>query len=65
MLPLMVILMMYLWIKLAAFETNFHRFMEANHPEIGKAIAKEKDISAETEEALKAAIAEFKQSMKF
>ncbi len=46
-----------------AFETNFHRFMEANHPEIGETIAREKDISAETEEALKVAIGEFKQGM--
>jgi F-type H+-transporting ATPase subunit alpha len=47
--------------KVAAFETDFYNFMEANHPEIGKAIAKEKEISPETEEALKAAIGEFKQ----
>ena len=47
--------------KVQAFETNFHRFMEANHPETGKSIAQEKEISAETEEALKAAIEEFKQ----
>jgi len=47
--------------QLAAFEVDFHRFMESSHPEIGGTIAKEKDISAETEEALKAAIAEFKQ----
>ena len=47
--------------KVTAFETNFHRFMETNHPEIGKTIASEKEISAETEEALKAAILEFKQ----
>jgi F-type H+-transporting ATPase subunit alpha len=46
--------------KVTAFETNFHRFMETNHPEIGKTIASEKDISAETEEALKTAISEFK-----
>jgi len=45
-----------------AFEADFHRFMDANHPEVGEAIAKEKDISAEIEEALKAAIGEFKQS---
>ncbi len=49
--------------KVAAFETNLHRFMEANHPEIGKAIAKEKEISAETEEALKIAITESKQGL--
>ena len=47
--------------QLAAFETDFHRFMEVSHSEIGKAIAGEKDISSETEEGLKAAIAEFKQ----
>ena len=49
--------------QVGAFETGFHQFMEANHPEIGKAIAREKDISAETEEALKTAIGEFKQSL--
>jgi len=49
--------------QVGAFETNFHRFMEANHPEIGETIAREKDVSAETEEALKAAIGEFKQGM--
>jgi F-type H+-transporting ATPase subunit alpha len=47
--------------KVIAFETDFHRFMEANHPEIGESIAGEKDITAETEERLKAAILEFKQ----
>ena len=47
--------------KVAAFEIDFHNFMEANHPEIGKAIAQKKEISPETEEALKAAIGEFKQ----
>ena len=46
-----------------AFETHFHRFMETSHPKIGEAIAREKDISTETEEALKAAIGEFKQSV--
>jgi len=47
--------------QLAAFETDLHRFIDANHPEIGTAITREKDISAETEEALKTAIAELKQ----
>jgi len=47
--------------KVIAFESDFHRFMEANHPEIGKRIAKEKEIVADTEEALKKAIAEFKK----
>ncbi len=47
--------------KVVVFETDFHRFMGANHPEIGETIAREKEITAETEEALKAAILEFKQ----
>ena len=49
--------------KLTAFETSYHRFMAANHPEIGESIAREKQIKPETEEALKKAIAEFKQGM--
>jgi len=51
--------------KVAAFEANFHRFIEANHPEIGKSIAKDKEISTKIEESLKAAILEFKQSMAY
>jgi F-type H+-transporting ATPase subunit alpha len=47
--------------KVTTFETDLHKFMETNHPEIGKAITSAKDISPETEEALKKAIAEFKQ----
>ena len=47
--------------KVVAFETNFHQFMEANHPEMGESIAREKELTSETEEALKAAILEFKQ----
>jgi len=49
--------------KITAFETNFHRSMEANHPEIVKKIAQDKDISPEIEEKLKAAILEFKKGM--
>lgn len=48
--------------KIAAFETSFHKFMKMNHPQIGKAITGEKEIGTETEEALKAAIPEFKRS---
>jgi F-type H+-transporting ATPase subunit alpha len=51
--------------KVIAFETGFHRFVEANHPEIGKAIAGEKTLSPQTEEALKAAVLEFKKSMTY
>ena len=48
--------------KIAAFEQGFHRFMETNHPEIGKGIATDKEINPETEEVLKSAILEFKRS---
>jgi F-type H+-transporting ATPase subunit alpha len=47
--------------KVVDFETNFYAFMEARYPKIGKAIAKEKDISEETEKTLKTAISEFKK----
>jgi len=46
------------------FESNFQKFMETAHPEIASAIAREKDLSKTTEEALKAAIGEFKQTFK-
>jgi F-type H+-transporting ATPase subunit alpha len=49
--------------KVIAFEANFHRFMEANHPEIGQTINKDKEISSKTEETLKKAIGEFKKGM--
>lgn len=48
--------------KIVDFQTKFYGFMEARYPKIGKAIAKEKDISEETEKALKTAIEEFKKS---
>jgi F-type H+-transporting ATPase subunit alpha len=50
--------------KVGAFEPNFHKFVDANHPEIGQAIAKSKELSQETEEKLKAAIQEFKKGFK-
>jgi F0F1-type ATP synthase alpha subunit len=49
--------------KISAFETSFHRFMEANHPKLGDQIAKDKDINPEIEEKLKTAIAEFKKDI--
>ena len=48
--------------KLNAFEAGLYRFMDANHPEIGKTIAADKTLSAETEAGLKAAILEYKKS---
>jgi len=50
--------------KVSAFETNFHRFMEANYSKIGKAIASKKELTAEIEEKLKEAILEFKKGFK-
>ncbi len=48
--------------KLAAFEEDFHRFMETSYSEIGQSIAREKEISAKVEKALKEAILEFKRT---
>jgi F0F1-type ATP synthase alpha subunit len=39
--------------------------MESNRPQIGQDIEDKKEIKPETEEALKAAITEFKQSMPY
>ncbi len=51
--------------KVAIFEQALHRFLETSHPEVGKRIAADKMIKPETEEALKKAIAEFKQSASY
>ena len=47
--------------KVIAWEANFHRFMETNHPELEQKINDDKEIKPETEEALKKAIGEFKK----
>jgi F-type H+/Na+-transporting ATPase subunit alpha len=49
--------------KVIAWEGNFHRFMETNHPELGQKINDDKETKPETEEALKAAIKEFKEQL--
>ncbi len=49
--------------KINAFQTGFLRFMDANHPDVGRTIAQEKDLTPDTEEALKKAIQEFKQGL--
>ncbi len=51
--------------KVRAFEEGFHRFMEISHPEIGQRITAEKELSDETKEALKQAIAEFKEKVPY
>lgn len=47
--------------RVADFEADFLEFMEASHPEVGKSIAKDKDIDSKTGETLKKAILEFKE----
>ncbi len=48
--------------KIGSFETGLQAFVESSHPEIGSTIARSKELTEETEEALKGAIQEFKQS---
>ncbi len=48
---------------ISSTENAFHRFMETNCPQIGKAIASDKALSDQTEEELKKAIAEFKKTL--
>ena len=50
--------------KVRAFEADLHKFMDANHPEIGQWIARTKELGKEAEEQLKAAIQEFKKGFK-
>jgi F-type H+-transporting ATPase subunit alpha len=51
--------------KIAAFEQAFHHFMETSHPEVNQRIVADKEIKPETEETLKKAISEFKQSTSY
>ena len=46
--------------KVIAWEENFHRFMETNHPEIEQKINEDMEVKSETEETLTSAIKEFK-----
>ncbi len=50
--------------KVIGFEADFHKFIDAEYSEIGKAIVKEKDLSEKTEEKLKKAIENFKKGFK-
>jgi F-type H+-transporting ATPase subunit alpha len=49
--------------KVRAWENEFHRFMETAHPEIGEVITRDKALSEETINSLRAAIDEFKRSV--
>lgn len=48
--------------EVKVWENAFYRWVGVNHPEIGAAIERDKELTAETEETLKAAIEEFKTS---
>jgi F0F1-type ATP synthase alpha subunit len=48
--------------KVIHFETEFHRFIKTTHPEIRMAVVGKREITADIEEMLKQAIAEFKQT---
>ncbi len=48
--------------KMRDFEEAFHRYMEGNHPQLLAQIEEKKEIEPETEEKLKSAIEQFKQS---
>ena len=49
--------------QIKSVEDSFHKFMEANNPDIGKAIADEKAISNDTKEKLDKAITAFRQTI--
>ena len=51
--------------KVASFEENFHRYMEASHPQVLQKIAETNDLDSETEQALQQAINQFKQTVPY
>ncbi len=51
--------------KARDFEDAFHKFMETRHSEIGNRIAAEKELPEDLEQALTAAISEFKQTVPY
>ncbi len=51
--------------KVRAFEEAFHRYMETSHPDVIRDIEEKKIIEAATEEKLKAAIQQFKESVPY
>lgn len=51
--------------QVVKFHEAFLKFMNANHPEIGKAIVEKQKLDDQTEAALKTAIAEFKETFSY
>ena len=50
--------------RLAAFETEFHKFADVQYPEVGQWIAKTKELGKDAEDKLKTALQEFKKSFR-
>jgi len=48
--------------KIGSFENGFHQYMLTQHPGIGETIANSKTLDEDTEEKLKAAIADYKKT---
>ena len=51
--------------KVRSFEDAFHSYMESNHPEVLKSIEDKKTIDPDTEEKLRTAIKQFKESVPY
>ena len=51
--------------KVVSFGDSFRRYMDSNHPEVLKSIAKDKEITGEIEPNLKSAIEEFKSNVPY
>ncbi|MDO8615126.1 MAG: F0F1 ATP synthase subunit alpha [Dehalococcoidia bacterium] len=51
--------------KVRAFEEAFHRFMDSNHPQVLKSIEEKKALEPDTEEKLKAAVQQCKESVPY
>ena len=51
--------------KVIPWESNFHRFMKNNHPEVAQRINQDNEITPEVKEALEKAILEFKQGSSY
>ena len=50
--------------KVREFEEGFHPFMRERYPEIGEKIRRERELSKETEAALRKAVEEYKARFK-
>ena len=51
--------------KVRDFEAAFHRFLEAQHPDIVRGIEESKDLTPEMEEKLREAIRQFKETVPY